>query len=229
MLSNRVMKLEEKQTKVNGMKNKKKIVWSVLLGILLMLLPISAVYAKEEEKPIRIGYDANSHFIRERNGEFYGYGVEYLNKIAEYTGKKYEYIKVENWQDSFDKLRDGTIDFICTVHYTKEKAEEFLFCKIPLGYEATLLYAAPHSNISYQDYEAFANSKVGLLLESYSMQDFISYAQKKQFDYEAVYFESEREMRKALENGEIDYGFKPYVYYSCRYINGGIDVIINYY
>ena len=187
------------------MKNKRKIIGSVLCSILVfLLLPISSVYAKEEESIIRIGYDTNSNFIQERNGEFYGYGVEYLNKIAEYTGKKYEYIKVENWQDSFDKLRNGTIDFICTVHYTKEKAEEFLFCKIPLGYEATLLYAAPHSNISYQDYEAFANSKVGLLLESYSMQDFISYAQKKQFGYEAIYFESEREMRKALENGEID-------------------------
>ena len=194
----------KKQTKVNEMKNKKKIIWSVLFGILLMLLPISSVYAKEESPPIRIGYDANSHFIQEREGEFYGYGVEYLNKIAEYTGKKYEYIKVENWQDSFDKLRDGTIDFICTVHYTEERAKEFLYCKFPLGYEATLLYAAPNSNISYQDYEAFANSKVGLLLESYSMQDFISYAQKKQFGYEPIYFESEREMRKALENGEID-------------------------
>lgn len=194
----------KKQTKVNGMKNKKKIIWRVLFGILLMLLPISSVYAKEEETPIRIGYDANSHFIQEREGEFYGYGVEYLNKIAEYTGKKYEYIKVENWQDSFDKLRDGTIDFICTVHYTEERAKEFLYCKFPLGYEATLLYAAPNSNISYQDYEAFANSKVGLLLESYSKEDFINYARKKQFDYEAIYFESERYMREALLSGEID-------------------------
>ena len=186
------------------MKNKKKIVWSVLLGILLILLPISVVYAKEEEKPIRIGYDANSHFIRERNGEFYGYGVEYLNKIGEYTGWKYEYIKVENWQDSFDKLRDGKIDFICTVHYTEEKANEFLFCKFPLGYETTLLYAATDSNIFYQDYEAFANSRVGLLLESYSKEDFVNYAEKKQISYEPIYFESEREMRTALMNGEID-------------------------
>ena len=186
------------------MKNKKNIIRSVLFGILLMLLPISFVYAKEEEKTIRIGYDANSHFIRERDGEFYGYGVEYLNKISEYTGWKYEYIKVENWSDSFDKLRNGIIDFICTVHYTEERAEEFLYCKIPLGYEATLLYAAPYSDISYQDYEAFANCKVGLLLESYSKVDFINYAEKKQIPYEAVYFESEREMREALMNGDID-------------------------
>ena len=187
------------------MKDKKrKIVWSVLFGIILMLLPISTVCAKEEKKPIRIGYDANSHFIQERNGEFYGYGVEYLNKIGEYTGWTYEYVKVENWLDSFDKLRDGKIDFICTVHYTEEKAKEFLFCKFPLGYETTLLYATAHSNISYQDYEAFDGCRVGLLLESYSKEDFVKYAEKKQISYEPVYFESEREMRAALINGEID-------------------------
>ena len=186
------------------MKNKKKIVWSVLLGILLILLPISVVYAKEEEKPIRIGYDANSNFIRERDGEFYGYGVEYLNKIREYTGWKYEYIKVENWLDSFDKLRDGNIDLICTAHYTEDRAAEFLYSRIPLGYEATLLYAAPHSDIFYQEYEAFDECKVGLLLESYSKTDFIHYAEKKQIEYEPIYFESEREMREALMNGEID-------------------------
>ena len=186
------------------MENKKKIVWSLFLGILFMLLPISAVYAKEEENVIRIGYDANSHFIRERDGEFYGYGVEYLNKIGEYTGWKYEYIKVENWSDSFDKLRNGNIDLICTVHYTEERAEEFVYAKIPLGYEATLLYAAPHSDISYQEYEAFANSRVGLLLESYSKVDFVNYAQKNQIPHEAIYFESEREMREALMHGDID-------------------------
>lgn len=186
------------------MKYKWKIIRKILLGILLMLLPISAVYAKEEENVIRIGYDANSHFIRERDGEFYGYGVEYLNKIGEYTGWKYEYIKVENWSDSFDKLRNGNIDLICTAHYTEDRAAEFLYSKIPLGYEATLLYAAPHSDIFYQEYEAFENSRVGLLLESYSKMDFINYAEKKQIPYEPIYFESERDMREALTNGEID-------------------------
>ena len=32
-----------------------------------------------------------------------------------------------------------------------------------------------------------------------------------------------------LDAGETDYGFKPYVYYSCRYVQGNnIDVVINY-
>lgn len=32
----------------------------------------------------------------------------------------------------------------------------------------------------------------------------------------------------SYQNGEELYGIKPYVYYSCRYINGNIDVVITY-
>ena len=186
------------------MKGRKKYLLGFLILLLVALLPSERGQAREESIVIKIGYDKNSHFIREKNKEFYGYGVEYLNKIAEYTNWEYEYVNVENWQESFDKLRNGEIHFICTVHYTEDRAEEFVYSDIPLGYEATLLYAAAGSDIFYQDYEAFNGCKVGLLLESYSAEDFIRYAQKNQLLYEPVYFQSEREMRKALENNEID-------------------------
>ena len=182
----------------------KKYLSGLLLLFILILLPLESIQAKEEELVIKIGYDTNSHFIKEKNGEFYGYGVEYLNKIAEYTDWKYEYVNVENWQESFNKLRNNEIHFICTVHYTEERAKEFVYSNIPLGYEATLLYANAHSNISYQDYEAFNGCRVGLLLESYSAEDFIHYAEKKQMNYEPIYFHSESKMRQALKNNEID-------------------------
>ena len=61
------------------------------------------------------------------------------------------------------------------------------------------------SVISYQDHDALENSKVGLLLESYSSVDFKNHAEEYDLDYEAIYFESKNEMREALENGEIDF------------------------
>ena len=47
----------------------------------------------DEPKTIRVGYDVNANFIQENNGEYSGYGVEYLKKIAEYTGWKYEFVE----------------------------------------------------------------------------------------------------------------------------------------
>lgn len=180
---------------------KKGLLGLFVLVILIMLLPESG---QAEEKVIKIGYDANSHFILEEDGEFYGYGVEYLEKISEYTGWEYEYVKVENWKVAFDKLRNNDIDLICTAHYTEERAQEFIYSDIPFGYESTLLYTNENSDISYQEYSAFNGCKVGLLTESYSAEDFINYATQNNVEYDPVYYSSKAEMCQAVENNEID-------------------------
>ncbi|MBQ8519375.1 MAG: EAL domain-containing protein [Agathobacter sp.] len=186
--------------------NAKKRILCVLIffGMTLSMLPIYTGTFKADEKIIRIGYDANSNFIKEANGSYYGYGVEYLEKIAEYTGWKYEYVNDESWQASLDKLRNGQIDLICTAHYTEERAAEFLYSNIPLGYETSLLYAKPDSKIFYQDFEAMQGCKIGLLKESYSAQDFAAYALKQGIQYEGVFFERENDMIEALEKEKID-------------------------
>ena len=190
--------------KGRGIQKKYSICFVILFSMLISILPVNHLTARAAEKIIRIGYDANSNFIKESNGSFYGYGVEYLEKIAEYTGWKYEYVKDESWHASLNKLRDGKIDLICTAHYTKERAEEFLYSDIPLGYETSLLYARSDSSISYQDYAAMQNCRIGLLEESYSAQDFVQYAIKQGIHYEAVFFERENAMMTALMDNEID-------------------------
>lgn len=187
------------------MKKVKFIIFILLLTTLISIFPTNTTNTYANEKVIRVGYDQNSHFIQEKDGEYYGYGVEYLNKISEYTDWTYEYVTVSSWSDTFQKLRDNEIDLICTAHYTKEHANEFLYSNIPFGYETTLLYTHPDSGITYQDHEALENSKVGLLLESYSSVDFINHAKEYNVEYEAIYFENKKDMRKALDNGDIDF------------------------
>lgn len=187
------------------MKKMKHFIYMIILTLLISFFPSNISHAYEKEQIIRVGYDQNSHFIQEKNGEYYGYGVEYLNKISEYTNWTYEFVTVDSWSDTFQKLRENEIDLICTAHYTQEHAQEFLYSNIPFGYETTLLYTHPERGISYQDHEALENSKVGLLLESYSSVDFIAHAQEYALDYEAVYFSNHNDMKKALENGEIDF------------------------
>lgn len=186
-------------------RNKSKVVCLFLVAALVLsILPIGVVSFKADETIIRVGYDANSSFIQENNGDYYGYGVEYLEKIAEYTGWKYEYVKDDSWHGCLDKLRNGEIDLICTAHYTQERANEFNYSSIPLGYETSLLYAEIDSEISYQDFQAMKGSRIGLLADSYSAQDFEKYAVKQNIEYQGVYFEEENEMMLALEKDEID-------------------------
>lgn len=180
------------------------LIWGMIIAICMSMIPLNLTTYKADEHVIRIGYDANSNFIKESDGSFYGYGVEYLEKIAEYTDWEYEFVQDESWQASLEKLRDGEIDLICTAHYTEERAEEFVYSDIPLGYEASLLYTTADSPISYQDYEAMQGGRIGLLQESYSAQDFEQHAIKVGIQYEGVYFARENDMINALENDEID-------------------------
>lgn len=189
----------------DGMKMKKKwMIWVWVVALCIAMLPVGQVHTNAEEKVIRVGYDSNSNFIKDGDGNYYGYGVEYLEKIAEYTDWKYEFVKDESWHASLDKLRNGEIDIICTAHYTDERAKEFLYSDLPLGYETSILYAKADSKISYQDFDAMQGSKIGLLRESYSAQDFELYAERQNIAYEGVYFEKENDMRMALDNGTID-------------------------
>ena len=186
---------------------KKSKIWmymAMIIALVVAILPVNQVQTKAEEKVIRVGYDSNSNFIHYDGQKYYGYGVDYLEKIAEYTGWKYEYIKDESWHQSVDKLRNGEIDLLCTVHYTEERAKEFLFSSIPLGYETSLLYAMADSEIAYQDFEAMQGCSIGLLTESYSAQDFEAYAIKMGIQYEGVHFDRVNEMTQALESGAID-------------------------
>ena len=194
------------------MKNKKSTnrytrIVALLVAILLTvgILGFDKISIKADEpKIIRVGYDVNASFIQENNGEYSGYGVEYLEKIAEYTGWEYEFVEYHKWANSLENLKLGEIDLICTAHYMEEREQYFTYSDIPLGYEATILYASEDSDIAYQEYEAMNGCKVGFLKESYAAKEFIEYAKEKQIEFTPVYFDDENNMLKAIENGEVE-------------------------
>lgn len=194
------------------MKNKKSTkeytcIASLLLAILLTIgiLALDKISIKADQpKIIRVGYDVNASFIQENNGEYSGYGVEYLEKIAEYTGWEYEFVEYHKWSNSLENLKLGEIDLICTAHYMEEREQYFTYSDIPLGYEATILYAAEDSDIAYQEYEAMNGCKVGFLNQSYAAKEFIEYAEERQIEFTPVYFDDENNMLKAIDDGTVE-------------------------
>lgn len=154
------------------------------------------------EKTIKVGYIEQGNFIENNYGTYSGYGVEYLDKIAEYTGFQYEYV-LDTWENCLAKVESGEIDLICMAQYTEDRAEKFLYSKIPLGYDFTILYAKEDSEIYFEDYDAMNGLKVGMLEGSYHSDAFMDIAKEQNLEYEAVYFETEDEIMEALRNGEI--------------------------
>lgn len=97
---------------------------------------------KSEEKIVRIGVPDDTYDKINGNGKRSGYGYEYLQKIAGYTGWNYEYVDC-TWENCFDKLKNDELDMIEGISYTEERAETMLFSAIPMGDERYYVYVKP--------------------------------------------------------------------------------------
>ena len=110
------------------------------LSVLLLLacLPLQALSA--EGKVVRVGWYEGGYNITGPSGERSGYGYEYQQTVAAYTGWRYEYVKGTSIE-LLDKLKRGEIDMLNCISYTPERAQQVLFSARPMGREKYYLYA----------------------------------------------------------------------------------------
>lgn len=191
-----------------GKKEWKKIRHGIIIFVMAFFSAIPfVVYGKniDSQETIRIGYIDYGGFINlDENGEYTGYGVELLDKIAEYTGWKYEYV-YDTWDNVLKKLESGEIDMICQAQRTPEREERFLLSKYWAGTEACVLYARMDDDrYYYNDFEAFNGIRVAGLKESFQNDDLKEYAQKNDFSLELKEYMTTEECFQALEEGAVD-------------------------
>ena len=180
----------------------------LLLAVLcFFLVPLTAYGSggQKENKVVRVGYIAYDQFIQKGyNGYYDGYGVAYLNKIAQYTGWQYEYVKM-SWEECQTALENGEIDLLFSAQWTGDRADRFAYSDYPVGKEFAIVYArAGNHTFYYKDYEAMDNARVAMLSGTYQNEQFAGYAEKMGFSYTPVFYETVQEVREALENGETD-------------------------
>lgn len=132
------------------MKYIKKIGVILLLVLVVAISKINYVTAAKTAEVIKVGYFESGNFIREQDGVFYGYCVDYLEEIAKYTDWKYEFVQC-TWEESLDKVESGEIDFLCNVHYTDDRAKLFLYSKEAVGTEHCLIYARTDADVYFRD------------------------------------------------------------------------------
>lgn len=192
--------------------------WKKMCVILLALLNICGLFgnvslqaantteASEKKKQVvRIGYIDYAGFITEMpDGTYEGYGVEYLEKIAEYTGWEYEYV-YDSWENHMQSLKNGDIDFICHAQKTDEREQTYLFSKYSIGSEASVLYVRKDDErYYYNDFEAFDGMKIAVLKDSFQNAEFSEYAHKKGFDFRFVSYDTMEKCFEALDEKTVD-------------------------
>ncbi|MDD2970987.1 MAG: transporter substrate-binding domain-containing protein [Lachnospiraceae bacterium] len=183
---------------------RRKLIAAIWVSVLLSLfLPMDQTRA--EEKTVKVGYIDYAGFIeKSQDGTYRGYGVEYLNRVAEYTKWNYQYEK-DTWENCLEKLKSGEIDLLCSAQYTDARAAYMDYSKYAIGKESTIIYAKlENDKIYYDDYDEMNGKKIAFLQESYQTENFESFAKMHGLSYTPLYYGSETEMMNAVKEGDAD-------------------------
>ena len=178
----------------------------ILLCLIIMMFictPQRLCFA--EEHTLRVGYVGYHGFIVERkDGSYYGYGAEYLAKIAEYTGWHYEYVE-DDWKNLLQMLAEKKIDLLCMAQRTEDRAAAYDYSQFPIGYTQGLLYTRKDCQwLCYEDFQMFGRLKVGIVRDSAMKRLFADYEKHGGFSSRTEEYDSDREMMRALDSGRID-------------------------
>ena len=181
------------------------IIFVLCICLLFSVCPVYAFAAEnQKEKVVRIGVPDDTYDKINENGKRSGYGYEYLQKIAGYTGWKYEYVDC-TWENCFDKLKNDEMDIIEGISYTKERAEKMLFSGIPMGDERYCVYAKPdHTDILSSDTASFNGKKIGVLMDYLPEMVLNEWEKKYNLHTQHVNVSNNEDALKKIADGEID-------------------------
>lgn len=146
--------------------------------------------------------------------------------IGEYASTQIEILKLEQAYDS--RLITATHDAlkVFQINTFNDETSNIVDRRINIiEASANAFYNALESGFGLEGYSK-ENLKMYVPALVYTMYD--GYYIYSPYRNIADITEGNGQLKIDLQNGNIDYGFKPYVYYSCRYVRGNIDVIINY-
>ncbi len=185
----------------------KKIVLAITCIILSLFFirPILVMAQEQEHKTVRVGWYESPYCYTDKFGRRMGLAYEYQQKIAAYTGWKYEYVE-GNWPELFQKLEKGEIDILSDVSYTEERKNSILFPSLPMGEESYYIYIkSDNSSISLDNINSFNGIKIGVNKDSVQADLLSDWAAKNGVSIEMVEVEASVDaLLRKLESGQID-------------------------
>lgn len=183
----------------------------VLVFLLIGMIPKLAIAKTEvfintpEQEPLRVGFFSFDGFHNiGSSGELSGYGYDYLQEIAQYTGWHYEYVYAP-WDECLKMLERGEIDLLGSVQKTPDREKLYDFSDLQSGVSTAILCTNEHNtSIAYEDFQAFNNMSVGLLQGSSRNLSFQNYCESNDFTVNTHIYRTEKELTDALKSGSID-------------------------
>lgn len=188
-----------------------KKLYIIILVLLLSFGNIIPIQAKDR-KVIKVAYPIQQGLTeKDKEGNYIGYTVDYLNEIKKYTGWTYEFVEVEgNLKEQLttllEMLKDGEIDIMGGMVYSDELDQIYDYPGYNYGVAYTTLAVRKDDGrwIS-DDFQHWDGIKVGVYNRvTKRMQELEKFANVNGFTYQVVEKDNEEEMLAALKSGEID-------------------------
>ena len=190
-----------KKTKINLRKHG---CFLLCFFLLVTLLPVSVSAEDTKSKTVRVGWYEDSYNITGENGDRSGYGYEYQQSVAAYTGWTYDYVNA-GWSELLKMMENGELDMMSGVSYTEERAQKMLFSEFPMGEEKYYLYAdLTGTDISASDVKSLNGKQVGLLEGSIHATQFYTWEEEHDLKLEHVPIIGLEDAMEKLTDHEID-------------------------
>lgn len=175
--------------------------------ILAAILPFPATAgARTAGRLVRVGYYEMKGFQEKDGlGNYTGYNIEYLSRVAALAGWRYEYVDVGEFVDGIEALEKHEIDLLSPCQMTAERLENFDFSAYPFGTEYTaLITLSDNDKLSYEDYESFGEMTVSVVENYLLTEHFKDYMEEKGFHAALKSCSSPSKAITALKEGKAD-------------------------
>lgn len=161
----------------------------------------------QSAETVKVGYYFSNNFqegMDDRSPKS-GYSYEYLQKLASYTGWKYEYVYGE-WDELFEKLKDGEIDLMAGVAYSEDRVDQIGYPDSEMLNETFYIYKdTDDSSMQCGDIASYSGKKIGTLKGDQRMTAALEqWKARHRADIEIEYYSDFTECARVFNEQQID-------------------------
>ena len=190
------------------MKWKNRSVFFIILIVCLGIMPLfSRNVSGDSKKTVKIGYYFSHNFQEGVADDEVksGYSYEYLQKLASYTGWRYEYV-YGDWEELFQQLVSGEIDMMAGVAYSEERTELISYPDQEMLNETFYIYKdVDDQSIQCGNYKSYKGKNIGVLKNDQRMSAMLkAWKQENHVDINIRYYDDIESCAAAFNKKEIE-------------------------
>ncbi len=176
-----------------------------IISSLFMTMQVQAESEESEQKIVRVAYLLAEGYQEGGEGQpKSGFGYEYYQQIAYYSGWKYEYV-YGKFGELLEMLKAGEVDIMGNLSYTEERAQDISYSIEEQGRENYYIYVtSDQTTIDPTDYKTLNGKKISVSKGSYQENVFIEWCRQKDIECEIIQYTDAKERTLALTNGDVD-------------------------